>query len=83
MSLGQDPSQQDAKIQQRNRKNQKTFCGGASMEKPTGRRRSLSDPFRIPNWEIRPHRWFAEELLICLRDVSLFISETCSERWPR
>ena len=49
------------------------------MEIPTGRRRSLSDPFRIPNWKVRPHRWFAEELLICLSDVSLFISETFSE----
>ena len=37
----------------------------------------------IPNWEVHPHGWFAEELLICLIDVSLFIWETCSERCPR
>ena len=33
--------------------------------------RCLNDLYRVPNWEVPPHGWFAEELLICPTDVCL------------
>ena len=88
-TLGQHPSQQDARVQasreeptgrrhdevpKRSRWRSIEVLGmlAAQISVP----RYLSDLFRKPNWEVHPHGWFAEELFLCLTDVSLFISET-------